>query len=259
MQHPERLTLARCGSFSVPAAISASPAPAASRFMPLSRAPCAPKSTWACRKTQRNRAPLSGQDQRTQQSPNHPFDRRWREHGVIEPRAARRHRFPHRYTPSDIQLLAKTDGAHQGLSAPAIRRILQREFKVHRQADYDAQTNKRLKFLTSNFTLPALTSAQIYKSRWQVELFFKWIKQRLRIKLIVLRYRRERRQDADLDRCLDLRAHHCRHRPETPRAGSESLPDLTDFQCYLIRKDAHFARTPSHPAPKTPPPMTPTN
>jgi hypothetical protein len=47
---------------------------------------------------------------------------------------------------------------------------------------FDAETNKRLKFLTNNFTLPALTIAQIYKQRWQVELFFKWIKQHLRIK-----------------------------------------------------------------------------
>jgi len=47
---------------------------------------------------------------------------------------------------------------------------------------YDAETGKRLKFLTNNFALPALTIAQIYKQRWQVELFFKWIKQHLRIK-----------------------------------------------------------------------------
>ncbi len=47
---------------------------------------------------------------------------------------------------------------------------------------FDAETNIRLKFLTNNFALPALTIAQIYKSRWQVELFFKWIKQHLRIK-----------------------------------------------------------------------------
>jgi transposase len=46
----------------------------------------------------------------------------------------------------------------------------------------DVETRKRLKFLTNNFTLPALTIAQIYKCRWQVELFFKWIKQHLRIK-----------------------------------------------------------------------------
>ena len=47
---------------------------------------------------------------------------------------------------------------------------------------FDAERNKRLKFLTNNFTLPTLTIAQIYKCRWQVELFFKWIKQPLRIK-----------------------------------------------------------------------------
>ena len=46
----------------------------------------------------------------------------------------------------------------------------------------DVETGKRFKFLTNNFTLPALTIALIYKSRWQVELFFKWIKQHLRIK-----------------------------------------------------------------------------
>jgi IS4 transposase len=47
----------------------------------------------------------------------------------------------------------------------------------------DVETRKRFKFLTNNFSLPALTIAQIYKSRWQVELFFKWIKQHLRIKV----------------------------------------------------------------------------
>jgi len=46
----------------------------------------------------------------------------------------------------------------------------------------DAETDQRLVFLTNNFILPALTIAQIYKQRWQVELFFKWIKQHLRIK-----------------------------------------------------------------------------
>src|SRR5213078_4197295 len=46
----------------------------------------------------------------------------------------------------------------------------------------DPKTHKRFTFLTNNFNLPALTIVQIYKSRWQVELFFKWIKQHLRIK-----------------------------------------------------------------------------
>lgn len=46
----------------------------------------------------------------------------------------------------------------------------------------DPDTTQRLIFLTNNFTLPAITITQLYKSRWHVELFFKWIKQHLRIK-----------------------------------------------------------------------------
>ena len=46
----------------------------------------------------------------------------------------------------------------------------------------DLTTHKRLVFLTNNFTLPALTIAHLYKSRWSVELFFKWIKSHLRLK-----------------------------------------------------------------------------
>ena len=47
---------------------------------------------------------------------------------------------------------------------------------------FDAEMDKRLVLLTNNFALPALTIAELYKCRWQVELFFKWIKQYLRIK-----------------------------------------------------------------------------
>ncbi len=54
--------------------------------------------------------------------------------------------------------------------------------RLRRISYLDVVTRKRFKFLTNNFTLPALTIALIYKSRWQVELFFKWIKQHLRIK-----------------------------------------------------------------------------
>ena len=46
----------------------------------------------------------------------------------------------------------------------------------------DAETGKRLTFLTNNFALPAATITELYRCRWQVELFFKWIKQHLRIK-----------------------------------------------------------------------------
>jgi hypothetical protein len=61
--------------------------------------------------------------------------------------------------------------SHQGFEAP-LRRI---RFK-------DPETAKTLIFLTNNFVLPALTITELYRCRWQVELFFKWIKQNLRIK-----------------------------------------------------------------------------
>ncbi len=54
--------------------------------------------------------------------------------------------------------------------------------KLRRVKYHDAVTNKTLVFLTNNFSLPAMTIADLYRSRWQVELFFKWIKQNLRIK-----------------------------------------------------------------------------
>ena len=47
---------------------------------------------------------------------------------------------------------------------------------------FDWETSKELVFLTNNMKLSALTIAQIYKARWQIEIFFKWIKQNLKIK-----------------------------------------------------------------------------
>jgi hypothetical protein len=54
--------------------------------------------------------------------------------------------------------------------------------RFRRVSYQDPETGKFLVFLTNNFDLPALTIAQLYKSRWRVELFFKWVKQNLRIK-----------------------------------------------------------------------------
>jgi Domain of unknown function (DUF4372)/Transposase DDE domain len=54
--------------------------------------------------------------------------------------------------------------------------------KIRRVKYYDAKTDKTLVFLTNNFSLPSMTIAELYRNRWQVELFFKWIKQNLRIK-----------------------------------------------------------------------------
>jgi len=61
--------------------------------------------------------------------------------------------------------------SRQGFEAP-LRRV---RFK-------DPETGKKLIFLTNNFALPALTITHLYRQRWQIELFFKWIKQHLRIK-----------------------------------------------------------------------------
>ena len=53
---------------------------------------------------------------------------------------------------------------------------------LRRVTFYDTQQKRGFVFLTNTFTLPSMTIAKLYKSRWQVELFFKWIKQSLRIK-----------------------------------------------------------------------------
>jgi hypothetical protein len=54
--------------------------------------------------------------------------------------------------------------------------------RLRRIRYFDAEKNKRLIFLTNHFTLPAFTIAQLFRCRWKIELFFKWIKQHLRIK-----------------------------------------------------------------------------
>jgi len=54
--------------------------------------------------------------------------------------------------------------------------------ELRRIVFYDAEHERRFVFLTNNFELPALVVAQLYRCRWQIELFFKWIKQHLRIK-----------------------------------------------------------------------------
>ncbi len=67
----------------------------------------------------------------------------------------------------------RTTGVHSAHTYPD---------KLRRVSYRDPESGKTLTFLTNNFTLPALTIARLYKRRWQVELFFKWIKQHLRIK-----------------------------------------------------------------------------
>ena len=125
---------------------------------------------------------------------------------------------------------------------------------------FDAERNKRLKFLTNNFTLPALTIAQIYKCRWQVELFFKWIKQHLRIKafygtsenavktqiwiavsvyVLVAIVRKRLRLEASLYQILQILSVTLFEKTPILRAlrASDSCPDLPDPGNQLILFD----------------------
>ncbi len=67
----------------------------------------------------------------------------------------------------------KLNGYYASKDYPAVLR---------RISYFDVETDKRLVFLTNNFTLPPLTIVRLYKCRWRIEIFFKWIKQYLRIK-----------------------------------------------------------------------------
>ena len=98
----------------------------------------------------------------------------------------------------------------------------------------DEENDKRLGYFTNNFELPALTIAQLYKCRWQVELFFKWIKQHLRIKAFFGTNER-RGENANLDRHQCVRAR-C-HRQKTSRRRSVALHNPTDSQPRAFREN----------------------
>jgi IS4 transposase len=70
----------------------------------------------------------------------------------------------------------------QTVSLQGVQSSLDYPDQLRRVSYCDPETQKHLVFLTNSFVLPALTIARIYRSRWKVELFFKWIKQNLRIK-----------------------------------------------------------------------------
>lgn len=70
----------------------------------------------------------------------------------------------------------------QTIALTAARSVARYPDKLRRVRYRDPETGKRLVFLTNNFTLPARTVADLYRCRWQIELFFRWLKQNLRIK-----------------------------------------------------------------------------
>jgi hypothetical protein len=88
------------------------------------------------------------------------------------------------YSRQPYQAVDKSTGlrSDQKITLQGVKTALQYPEALRRITYFDAETQKRFAFLTNNWTLPALTIARLYKCRWQVELFFKWIKQHLRIK-----------------------------------------------------------------------------
>jgi hypothetical protein len=92
-----------------------------------------------------------------------------------------------------------------------------------RRIRFRDDAGKRLVFLTNHFRLPALTVCTLYRQRWQVELFFKWIKQHLRIKRFY-RYFRECGEDANLDRRLGVRARGHHQETAEPRGIASYAP-----------------------------------
>jgi hypothetical protein len=88
------------------------------------------------------------------------------------------------YSRQQYQAVDKSTGlrSDQKITLQGVKTSRQYPEALRRITYRDAETQKRFAFLTNNWTLPALTIAQLYKCRWQVELFFKWIKQHLRIK-----------------------------------------------------------------------------
>lgn len=101
---------------------------------------------------------------------------------------------------------------------------------------YDAATGKRLKFLTNNFTLPALTIVQIYKQRWQVELFFKWIKQHLRIKAFY----------GTSENAVKTQICAGGHCAQTVESGLQLVSDPTDSQPHTFRRKPIPRKRPFH-------------
>ena len=120
----------------------------------------------------------------------------------------------------------------------------------------DPETGKTLVFLTNNTALPALTIAALYKSRWQVELFFKWIKQHLRIKrfignsenavktqiwcavstyVLIAIVKKELQLDASLYSLLQILSVSVFEKTQLSQAfaGSGQLPEQTDFYNQL--------------------------
>jgi len=113
---------------------------------------------------------------------------------------------------------------------------------LRRVSYVDTETNKHLVFLTNNFDLPALTITQIYKCRWQVELFFKWIKQHLRIKAFYGTSENAVKTQIWIAVSVYVLVAIVR---KAPLLRGQPLPNSTGPQHHAFRENAHFTGTSS--------------
>ena len=88
------------------------------------------------------------------------------------------------YTRREFRIVDKSTGLRSDQSIVLTGPLVSQKYPepLRRIGYYDTKQQRKLVFLTNNFTLPPLVIAELYRCRWQVELFFKWIKQHLRIK-----------------------------------------------------------------------------
>ena len=94
-----------------------------------------------------------------------------------------RHKKDHAFTRHDRRQIDKSTGirSDQKIRFHGPRIALRYPADIRRIAFYDSERKKRLVFITNNFELPPLSIALLYRKRWHIELFFKWIKQHLKI------------------------------------------------------------------------------
>ena len=106
---------------------------------------------------------------------------RWTQHGAFFITRARK---DFRFTRLTSRPVDKTTGVQcdQTIALVWFYSVKGYPDRLRRIRFWDADQQRRLVFVTNNFTLPPLAIAELYRSRWRVELFFKWIKQHLRIK-----------------------------------------------------------------------------
>ena len=154
--------------------------------------------------------------------------------------------FRRRYShPSDASSGVRSDHSVVLAAASSRRHYPDALRRIHY---HDAEQGRSLRFLTNNFELPALTICGLYKSRWQVELFFKWIKQHLRIKKLAYGYSEKCCPNSDLDCGVGLCAGS--HRQEAAGAEGQSSRNLTGAQRHAVRDKCPFYRASVMPSPK---------